>query len=223
MKKLITFIAVVVLFTMNVESFAQTFGVRAGLNLTNMLAKDDDETYSDDYKTKVGFQIGGTAEFEITEMFSFETGLFLSNKGFRINKEGTEYGEPYKFKSTWNLYYIEIPLTAKATFDLGNQRIYGIFGPSIGIGLSGKDKAKTTYMGESDTNTETVDWGTGEDNDLKRFDFGWIIGAGVEYQAFSAGLSYNLGLANIAATTDGGYKVKNRVFAITVGYRFGQK
>lgn len=207
MKKLITFIAVVVLFTMNAESFAQTFGVRAGLNMSNMMAKDDDETYSDDYKTKVGFQIGGTAEFEFTEMFSFETGLFLSTMGYKYDGLMGDY--------TTNLLYLNIPLTGKARYELDNISLYGLFGPYIGLGLSGKYK--------NDDDSEDVKWGSGDDDDLKRFDFGWIIGAGIEYQAFSAGLSYNLGLANIAATTDGGYKVKNRVFAITVGYRFGQK
>jgi len=34
-------------------------------------------------------------------------------------------------------------------------------------------------------------------------------------------LSYNLGLANIMAQTEGGYKAKNRAFLISVGYRFG--
>ncbi|MBU2556098.1 MAG: PorT family protein, partial [Bacteroidetes bacterium] len=90
-------------------------------------------------------------------------------------------------------------------------------------GLSGKIKSKLSYMGESKTESKSIDWGSGDDNDFKRLDFGWIIGAGVEYEAFSAGLSYNLGLSNIAATPDGGNKVKNRVFAITVGYRFGKK
>lgn len=221
MKKLITLI-VVVLFTMNAKSFAQTFGVKAGFNLTNMFQNNDDYA-SDDYKTKAGFQIGGTAEFKITDMFSFETGLFLSNKGVRISHEETEEGETYGVKGTIDLYYIEIPLTGKATFDVGNQKIYGIFGPTVGIGLSGKIKSKLSYMGESKTESKSIDWGSGDDNDFKRLDFGWIIGAGVEYEAFSAGLSYNLGLSNIAATPDGGNKVKNRVFAITVGYRFGKK
>lgn len=221
MKKLITLI-VVVLFTMNAKSFAQTFGVKAGFNLTNMFQNNDDYA-SDDYKTKAGFQIGGTAEFKITDMFSFETGLFLSNKGVRISHEETEEGETYGVKGTIDLYYIEIPLTGKATFDVGNQKIYGIFGPTVGIGLSGKIKSKLSYMGESKTESKSIDWGSGDDNDFKRLDFGWIIGAGVKYEAFSAGLSYNLGLSNIAATPDGGNKVKNRVFAITVGYRFGKK
>jgi hypothetical protein len=205
MKKLITFIAVVVLFTMNAKSFAQTFGVRAGLNVSNMLLKSDENTA--DTKAKVGFQIGGTAEFEITEMFSFETGLFLSTMGYKYDGLMGDY--------TTNLLYLNVPLTGKARYELDNINLYGLFGPYIGLGLSGKYK--------NDDDSEDVKWGSGDSDTFKRFDFGWIIGAGVEYKAFLAGLSYNLGLANIAAQTDGGNKAKNRVFAITFGYRFGQK
>ncbi|PKP33264.1 MAG: hypothetical protein CVT99_02085 [Bacteroidetes bacterium HGW-Bacteroidetes-16] len=203
MKKLIIFIAVAVLFTYSADSFAQTFGVRGGLNMTNMLSKSDAHTA--DFKTKVGYHIGGTAEFEITDMFSFETGLFLSTMGYKYEGEMADY--------TTNLLYLNIPITAKARYELDNFNLYGLFGPYIGLGLSGKYKA--------DDNSEDIKWGSGDSDDLKRLDFGWTIGAGIEYEAFMAGLSYNLGLANIAAQTEGGYKAKNRAFLISVGYRFG--
>jgi len=203
MKKLIIFIAVAVLFTYSADSFAQTFGVRGGLNMSNMLSKSDAHTA--DLKAIVGFHIGGTAEFEITDMFSFETGLFLMTMGFKNEGELVDYKT--------NLLYLNIPITAKARYELDNFNLYGLFGPYIGLGLSGKYKA--------DDESVDVKWGSGDSDDLKRFDFGWTIGAGIEYEAFMAGLSYNLGLANIAAQTEGGYKAKNRAFLISVGYRFG--
>ena len=201
MKKLIIFIAVALLFTYSADSFAQTFGVRGGLNMTNMLSKSDAHTA--DLKAIVGFHIGGTAEFEITDMFSFETGLFLMTMGFKNEGELVDYKT--------NLLYLNIPITAKARYELDNFSLYGLFGPYIGLGLSGKN------------NSVDIEWGSGDSDNLKRFDFGWTIGAGVEYEAFMAGLSYNLGLANIAAQTEGGYKAKNRAFLISVGYRFGVK
>ena len=199
MKKLIIFIAVALLFTYSADSFAQTFGVRGGLNMTNMLSKSDAHTA--DLKAIVGFHIGGTAEFEITDMFSFETGLFLMTMGYKYEVLSVDYKT--------NLLYLNIPITAKARYELDNFSLYGLFGPYIGLGLSGKN------------NSVDIEWGSGDSDDLKRFDFGWTIGAGVEYEAFMAGLSYNLGLANIMAQTEGGYKAKNRAFLISVGYRFG--
>ena len=42
-----------------------------------MLDKDEDGTYSDDFKMKPGFHVGGIVDFPISEIFSVETGLLL--------------------------------------------------------------------------------------------------------------------------------------------------
>lgn len=222
MKNLLKLLIVVIGFTMTTESYAQTFGVKAGLNLSNMLVEDDDDTYSDDFKVNPGFHVGATAEFPITELFSFETGLLLSTKGFKVSEEETFMGETVKYESKLNLIYLDIPLTAKASFDLGGARIYGVFGPYIGMGLSGKSKFEITAMGETETDEEDIKWGSDED-DFKRLDLGLTMGAGVEISSIQIGLSYGLGLANISTYTDGGSKISNRVLGISVGYKFGRK
>ena len=224
MKNLLKLLIVVIGFTMTTESYAQTFGVKAGLNLSNMLVEDDDDTYSDDFKVNPGFHVGATAEFPITELFSFETGLLLSTKGVKASEEETFMGETVKYESKLNLIYLDIPLTAKASFDLGGARIYGVFGPYIGMGLSGKSKFEITAMGETETEEEDIKLGSDEDeDDVKRLDFGLTMGAGVEISSIQIGLSYGLGLANISPYTDGGSKISNRVLGISVGYKFGRK
>ncbi len=217
MKILMRLLIVAVMFCFAAESYAQTYGVKAGLNLSNMLMKDDDETYSDDFKMVPGFHVGPTAEFPLTDAISFETGLLLSTKGFKINEE--EGGA--EFKTNINLLYLDLPLTAKATYDLNGTKIFGTFGPYIGMGLTGKYKYEMSYEGESESDSESVEWGSDEDSDFKRLDYGLTIGAGVEVKSFIVGVSYGLGLANIAAETEGDYKVNNRVLGISVGYKFG--
>ena len=225
MKNSVKLFVIVIAFTMATdELIAQNFGIKAGLNLSNMLIKDDDDTYSDDFKMKPGFHIGATAEFQLTEMFSFETGLLLSTKGFKMSEEETYMGETYKYESKLNLLYLDIPLTAKASFDLGGAKIYGAFGPYLGIGLSGKSKHEETYDGETESEEEDIEWGSDEDeSNLKRLDFGLTMGAGVEINSIQIGLSYALGLANISPYTDGGSKINNRVLGLSVGYKFGGK
>ncbi len=200
------------------------FGLKGGLNLSNMLIKDDDETYSDDFKMKPGFHVGAMAEFPLSEIFSFETGLFLSTKGYKISEEETLMGETLKMETKANLLYLDIPLTAKATFDLGGAKIYGVFGPYVGMGLSGKGKEEVTYDGETETEEEDVEWGSDkEKDDLKRLDFGLTMGGGVEINSIQIGLTYALGLANISSYTDYGTKINNRVLGLSVGYKFGGK
>lgn len=222
MKNLIKLLILVFAFSAATETIAQTFGVKAGLNLSNMLVKDDDDTYSDDFKMKPGFHVGVTAEFPFSDMVSFETGLLLSTKGYKISEEESIMGETLKFEGKANLLYIDIPLTAKATFDVGGAKLYGTFGPYLGFGLSGKYKSEVSGGGESETEEEDVKWGSGDDDDLKRLDFGLTIGAGLALNAIEVGVSYNLGLANVSPYSDGGYKENHRVIGVSVAYKFGR-
>lgn len=212
MKNLIKLLCVVVLFSMATRTTAQKFAVKAGLNLSKMLMKDDDDTYMDNVKMQPGFHVGATAEFPINDMFSFEPGLLLSTKGTRAKESG--------YKASINLFYFEVPLNAKATFDVGGVKIYGTFGPYLGLGLSGKYK----YTEDGNTDTHTVKWGSDSDNDdQKRFDLGLNVGGGVEIKSMLIGLNYGLGLVSISPDTSNGYKEKNRVFAISFGYKLGGK
>ncbi len=224
MKNLIRISIVLFLISIATESFTQRYCIKGGMNLSNMLMKDNDDNYSDEFKMKPGFHLGGTVEFPISEMISFETGLLLSTKGFRLDEKETSGSNTYEYKLNLNLLYLDIPVTAKASFDVGDTKIYGIFGPYIGIGLTGKSKSEYTYDGETETDEEDIKFGSDEDeDDFKRFDFGLTIGGGVEIKSIQIGLSYSLGLANISLYTDNGFKINNRVLGISVGYIFGGK
>ncbi len=211
MKKYSKILILFVLVAFSTQSFAQTFGIKGGVNFAKMLDKDEDETYSDDYKMKTGFHVGFTIEQPITDMFSFESGLLLSTKGFKWKEDKDN-------NVKLNLFYLDIPIALKTSFDLGGIQIYTLTGTYLGIGLSGK------FKGEVNGNNEEadVDWGTDDDeDDFKRIDFGLLIGAGIDIGAIQIGLSYSLGLSNISTYTEDGYKNKNRVLSISVGYKFG--
>lgn len=208
MKNLMKLFVVVIALTISTGSVAQEFGIKAGLNLANMLVKDDDETYSDDLDMKPGFHLGVTAEFPIADMFSFETGLLFSQKGYKF--ELNMFGESWEYTLTLN--YLEIPLQGKLNYDLGGAILYGQLGPYVGIGLTGKFKF--------DDEEEDVEWGSDEEeHDFKRLDFGLSVGAGVQISNFTIGASYGLGLMNISPYSDDGYKENNRVIGISIGYK----
>lgn len=218
MKNSIKLLVVVITLTMTTEVFAQNFGIKGGLNLSNMLVKDDSKTYSNNYKIKPGIHLGATAEFPLAEMLSFETGLLLSTKGFTESKATMLYGGRFlKSKLRINLLYLDIPLTVKGSSDLGRAKSFGVFGPYLGFGLSGK--AIETFENSTISNAKNIKW----ESDFRRPDFGITMGAGVEINSFQIGLSFNLGLANISPNTDGGAKINNRVFGVSVGYRIGEK
>lgn len=224
MKNLIKLLVVAIVLTMTTEIFAQNFGVKGGLNLSNMLVKDDNKTYSDNYRIKAGFNIGATAEFPLAEMLSLETGLLLSTRGFTVNKSIISYGGPLKSTLRTNLQYLDIPLYVKGSSDLVGAKSYGIFGPYLAFGLSGTTGYEDTYNNTTISNEKDIKWGSHKNrSDLKRLDFGLTIGAGVEINFFQIGLSFDLGLANISPYTDGGAKINNRVLRLSVGVLFDGK
>jgi len=185
--------------------FSQAFGVRAGLNLANMTAKDSDDSYDDDNEMLIGLNLGVSASFEISSGLMFETGLGLSQKGSKYS-EGD-------FTAIYRTNYLDIPLTIKKS--LAGGKVYVLAGPYLGFGISGK----YVFKGEGETEDEPVDWGSDDDDDQKRLDFGLMFGAGAMVtEKIQVGLNYGLGLANVSPYSENGYKATNNVIGITVGY-----
>ncbi len=199
-----------------------SFVVKGGLNLSNLLVKDNETTYSKDFKSKPGFHVGLTAEIPISGKVAFESGILLSTNGFKNSVTETIGDQTYKHNDSENLLYLDIPLTGKAYFNVGQTKIFGALGPYIGLGLSGKVKSELITNGQTETHNQTIKWGTNSGDTFKRPDFGVTASVGTEISSIQFGLYYNLGLANISATPDNGYKIKNRVFGLTVGYKFGK-
>ena len=134
MKDLVKLFLMVIAIMMATDKlFSQEFGIKAGLNLSNMHMVYD-RMLSNDSNMKTGFHIGATAEFPLTEIFSLETGLLLSTKGF------IEEVKDFNYKVIFNPLYLDIPLTVKASSYIGGTKVYGMFGSYVGIGLSGKIK-----------------------------------------------------------------------------------
>lgn len=213
MKNLIRLSIVILLLSFGIESFAQNFGIKAGLNLSEIRLSNPYENYNDYLKMNPGFHIGPTVEFPITESFSIESGLLLSTKGRKVIIK--ESMDNFEYKEKLNMFYLDIPLTAKAALDIGSFKIYGTFGPYIGMGLGGKSK----FTIDDETSSESVKFGS---DGLKRLDYGLTAGGGIKFNDIQIGIIYGLGLANISNTANffQGSKQYNRVLGISTGYNF---
>jgi hypothetical protein len=98
-----------------------TYGVKGGLNITNIGGADVEDT-----KAKVGVHAGGFLESIVAENISVRPELLLSWQGYKS-------GGDYKV----NLTYLNIPLLAKYTF---KQGFFAQAGPQIGMLLGAKSK-----------------------------------------------------------------------------------
>jgi hypothetical protein len=132
-------------------------------------------------------------------------------------------GETLKMTARMNLYYIDVPINLKLGYDLGPAKVFGLVGPYVGVGVSGKVKSKAEYAGETEEETEDICWGDDPENDdLKRLDYGVTFGAGAQISALEISLSYGLGLANIDSYTDEGNITRNKVISISLAYKIGR-
>lgn len=218
MKKVTFCFAFIFLMLFAFQASAQfTFGIKAGVNLANMIDKDDSHTYSTDYKTKTGFHLGVTGEYAISDNFCIEPGLLFSTKGFRIEQDGIKFSA--------NLNYLELPINAMYKIDLDPAKIFIMAGPYLAYAVSGKYKADQAVLGDNeDQKEQKINIGSDkESDDIKGFDFGLNFGAGVQFNAITFGLQYGLGLANLSPYTENGTMMKNKVIGISLGYKFVKK
>ncbi len=193
--------------------FSQEISVRGGLNLSQMLEKLDGRVITDDPKLNPGYQIGSVIDLPINKLFSIETGFIYSTKGLK------RVGEPrsdMRYEWRMNIAYLDIPIVAKVSFPIKKVTIFGYGGGYIAQGLYG-DIIDKEDIDASFGTWQKVIWGnTGEA--LNRLDYGLNLGVGVKHRDVQYGISYEMGLANLAASDVPEAKICNRVATIYLSY-----
>lgn len=224
-KRILLLFTFLLYFSLN-QVQAQAIIFKGGLNMSNMLVKDDETTYSEDFKMLLGWHIGAAYEIPINDLLVFEPGLMFNTRGTKSTTTEVFGPENSDLVTTTSITYnsLDIPLYLKASFEVGDDMmIFANLGPYFGFALSGKFKSKVEIFGETDYYSEKMEIGSDEETDfIKPFDFGLGFGAGFQYSSFFLGVNYNLGLANLALFNEGGYKVNNRLLNISVGYKINQ-
>lgn len=209
MKKIILTIAVVL--TANfVSAQDMKFGVKGGLNLSNV-------TGDGNPSMKVGIHFGGFMEYKVSEKFVIQPELLFSTQGAKFEYSDSFEGESYSENSNYKLSYLNIPIMAKYYV---SEKFSLEAGPQIGFLLSAKNDFdySETFGGETFSESGEVD--------IKEFlnstDFGINFGAGYDLnEKMSLGFRYNLGLTDIEKDLDPGASgSKNSVFQLSFGYKF---
>ncbi len=207
--------------TITTNLYSQRMTVKGGLNLATVgYSYFDGEEES--LKMNPGINLGITAEFKIAKPLAIETGLIFSTKGFKLAQDYSEMGETYKLNLKYNLYYIDVPLNLKGSFNIGKVKVYGTAGPYLGIGLIGSGKYEETYNGKTESDKDIFDL---ENEGIKRLDYGLNVGMGVEIKAIQIGVNYGYGMQNLieGESSSSEFKMTHKVLSFTIGYKFGKK
>lgn len=190
---------------------AQTkIGFTAGVSVANVTIKS--QGISGSPKGKAGITAGIIVNTSLSTTFSFQTALNFVQKGYVIKDEIGK--EDVMFN------YLEIPFN----FVYNAKRDGGFFigaGPSVSFGISGKDKF--TYSGNGMPPTsDKIKFGKGGE-EVKPLEAGVNIVAGYLFKGgFEISGNYNFGLSKINNKDESGGdgSVRNKYFAIKIGYLF---
>ncbi|MES2431163.1 MAG: porin family protein [Bacteroidota bacterium] len=216
----------IALFLFN-NANAQNLYVQGGLNLANITTTNDGNTEKNNQL--LSFNAGLMGRFGLSKEIDIETGLLLTGKGSKAEtyfNGGNDY-----IKTTFNPLYLELPLNVVVTIPL--QKGTDLFvhgGPYGAIGIAGKSKRKTNFGSVTTSSSSDIQFSdddpfTSEQenagyNRLKRFDYGFNIGGGLQFQHLLLKVNYGLGLVKINSTEDNNSandRNKFRTWSISVG------
>jgi len=139
-------------------------------------------------------------EIPFNDNFAFEPAFKFSAKGADYEIDSTDY--------SISPIYFEVPLNVKLKLGSGSVKVSIYGGPYIACGIGG-------YKIVSDGPLKDLRYGNKDYSDLKRFDIGYNLGAGISIKGFSVSVQYGVGLSDIAPVTALNTEMKNQVIGIT--------
>lgn len=208
MKKL--FFLPVIIFASHFTGSAQNtrFGFTAGAAFPNYHSRVDGET--DNGNSKTGLTAGVLVDIPAGKNFSFQPAVNFVQKGTK--DEQTSGGITEKVKLTVNCIEVPLNFLYNAPGNTGNFFIGA--GPSLAFALSGKLK----YDDGTNSGTEDLKFGSGDNDNMKGLDLGANFLTGYRFPGgLFLSVNYNTGLSNLTpgGSTDG--KLKSHYFGIKLG------
>ncbi|MBK7627476.1 MAG: PorT family protein [Bacteroidales bacterium] len=199
MKNYLRYCLVIILAVISVHSSAQiNTGYLFGVNLTTMSVKVNGISYPAESPFAIHF--GQYFEIPFNDNFAFEPALKFSAKGADYLIDSTDF--------SISPIYFEVPLNVKLRFGSRSVKVSLYGGPYFACGIGGY---KIVPGGE----LKDIRYGKNDYNDLRRFDIGYNLGAGISIKGFSVSVQYGVGLSDISPITALETEMKNQVIGIT--------
>ena len=195
-------------------------------SITNVGSFDIDDGIELKKRTRVGYIIGGEAEYQFAKKFSVAAGINYTTQG--CGWKDIDYfdgGAKIKIKDQSDvLGYIKIPIVA-------NYYIFKGFAVKAGVQFGFMVSSKFFAHGEADydlfrdgVKREVDLYGYVDMKDqYKKFDFSIPVGVSYQFKTpIVIDARYQIGLTRLNKYSYDGIKdSKNSVFTLTVGYKFG--
>ncbi len=205
MKRIIT-----LLFIASISTciFAQYFGFRGGGTLSQMVITTDIISYNT--KVKPGFVAGVVFEYPLKNTMALHTSVNFKSIGTWIHDDQDITG--------WRVNYLDLDVCYEYIFNFDAVEVFVQGGGYAAYALYGKEVYKPEN-GSTETNDLKI--GTSDDDVIKPFDVGVIIGGGVYFGNIRLSASFQPGLINLSNVDD--WVIWNRVGELSFVYLFNRK
>lgn len=213
MKNILKTAAAVLAFFASATAFSQDlgedtrdqlkFGIRAGINYSNVYDEEGDDFVAD---SKVGFVGGGFVSIPFGKVIGIQPEILYSQKGFKAT--GSVLGFDYDYKQT--LTYLDIPLQLQIK---PIPQLSILAGPQFSYLLN------TKYDFNGNTTTQEED-AISEDNYKKNI-LGFVVGADLNLSNFIIGVRGGWDITETDRDGDSDSpRFKNQLVQVTLGYTF---
>jgi hypothetical protein len=179
-----------------------TGGVKGGVNFASLVFDSDVADLNLD--SRVGLVAGGFVTWPVSPRFDIQPEALVSVKGASLSEFGAD--------ADIEITYLEIPILFRYGSPISSGTSLKLFGgPSLAFKLNAE--ATGEFLGGSEDQDI--------DDDVESFDFGLVLGAGIDAGHLTFDGRYTWGLTSIANTpVENDVQVKNRTFSLMIGFRF---
>jgi hypothetical protein len=173
-------------------------GYMIGYNIATMKLNASGTDFESE--TMTGIHVGIISEIPVKGNFDLRSGLIFSAKGSILKIDTSEV--------TLSPIYIEVPVNLKYSIGSDMLKISLFAGPYFACGIGGNK--------ETGGELKKINFGSGENDDLKIFDIGFNFGAGLIIKRLIISAQYESGLLNLLPVTTGDSEMKSKVIGISV-------
>jgi hypothetical protein len=204
MKKRIIFYLTIqfLIFVPDIQAQIST-GQVVGFNISTMELNIEGSGIETEGAT--GIHFGMVFSIPVTDYLAIRPAALFTSKGSSYTIDTTRF--------SISPIYIEIPVNAAITFGSDELGVTLYAGPYFACGVGGN---KILDGGEA----KDIHFGSGENKDIKLFDFGVNFGAGFNIKGFLISAQYELGMANLSPLASADTDLKNSVIGISLTSSF---
>jgi len=190
-----------------------TKGFLLGINMTDISGDHFDDSRSD-----IGFSLGGFINNTFNNEFSFQPELYLTTRKVS-SKQHKKFVDSQLLKYSidsdldYQAMYLEMPLLLKLNIDLNDKVTpHFVAGPYVSLNISHSydyNFSKVITKQNGDTIHSQLTRGG---YDVNPFEWGILLGTGINFNKYAIQLRYNYALSDISSNLDQKYRILSFLF-----------